>query len=169
MAQGHLRAYAVGCRKEKLLLMLGVCDVVLIIAVSRCKVGEYAVKHDVWQLCCLCGCGGGIACDISADVGLICNISNWGAYGICAMLAALCGEPEVLHDPATERRMIEACVAAGALDPFSGLHRPWVDGESEDIHADIIELLNTIVAHATTGSYFTRGYQDTWKHKIENL
>ena len=118
---------------------------------------------------CLCGCGGGIACDLGADVGLICNISNWGAYGICAMLAALCGEPEVLHDPATERRMIEACVAAGALDPFSGLHRPWVDGESEDIHADIIELLNTIVAHATTGSYFTRGYQDTWKHKIENL
>lgn len=47
---------------------------------------------------CLCGCGGGIATSVKSDVGLICNISNWGAYGICACLAALAaGTPTVAN------------------------------------------------------------------------
>ncbi len=118
---------------------------------------------------CICGCGGGIACDLSADVGLIVNISNWGAYGICACLAALSGEEEVLHDSQTEKFMIEQCVAAGALDPVSGMHRPYVDGDPEFAHMHIIDLLHCIVRHATTGSIFTRSYQDTWKNKIKGL
>lgn len=118
---------------------------------------------------CLCGCGGGIACDLSADVGLICNISNWGAYGICACLAALSGEEEVMHDSQTEKYMIEECVRAGALDPFSGMHRPYVDGEPLQTNMHIIDLLHGIIRHATVGSIFTRSYQDTWKNKIKNL
>ncbi len=116
---------------------------------------------------CLCECGGGIACDVSADIGLICNISNWGAYGICACLAAVTGEAEVMHDADTERRMIRECVNAGALDPVSGMLRPYVDGEPENINAYIVEMLQGIVRHATTGSVFTRSYQSTWKHKID--
>ena len=116
---------------------------------------------------CLCECGAGIACDVSADVGLICNISNWGAYGICACLAAVTGEYEVMHDPETERRMIRECVRAGALDPVSGMLRPYVDGEPENIHAYIVEMLQGIVRHATIGGIFTRSYQSTWKNKID--
>lgn len=116
---------------------------------------------------CLCDCGGGIACDVSADIGLICNISNWGAYGICACLAVVTGEAEVLHDPDTERRMIRECVNAGALDPVSGMLRPYVDGEPENINAYIVEMLQGIVRHGTTGSVFTRSYQATGKPKID--
>jgi hypothetical protein len=118
---------------------------------------------------CLCGCGGGIACHVSADVGLICNISNWGAYGICACLAALAGEEEVLHDGKLEKRMISACVDAGALDPVSGMLIPRVDGEPDTINAYIVEMLNGIVRHVTRGSIFTRSYQATGKKKIENI
>lgn len=118
---------------------------------------------------CLCGCGGGIACNVSADVGLICNISNWGAYGICACLAALAGEEEVLHDGKLEKRMIGACVDAGALDPVSGMLIPRVDGEPDRINAYIVEMLRGIVCHVTKGSIFTRSYQATGKTKIENL
>lgn len=116
---------------------------------------------------CLCGCGGGIACDLSADVGIICNISNWGAYGICACLAALAGEEEVLHDSGTEKYMIEECVRAGALDPVSGMHRPYVDGDPLETHMHVIDMLHSIVRHATTGSIFTRSYRATWKNKID--
>jgi hypothetical protein len=118
---------------------------------------------------CLCGCGGGIACNISADVGLICNISNWGAYGICACLAALAGEEEVLHDGKLEKRMINACVDAGALDPVSGMLIPRVDGESDTINACIVEMLHRVISHVIKGSIFTRSYQATGKKKIENL
>lgn len=112
---------------------------------------------------CLCECGGGIACDVSADVGVICNISNWGAYGIEACLAVLTGEPEVLHDADTERHMIRECVRAGAVDPVSGLLRPYVDGEPENINAYIVEMLHGIVRHGTGESIFTKSYRATWK------
>ncbi len=130
------------------------------------EMGMGYVKEEVKSLIpngakCLCGCGAGIACDVSADVGLICNISNWGAYGICACLAALANEEEVLHDGNMEKRMIRACVDAGALDPVSGMLIPRVDGEPEEINAYIIEMLRGIVRHATTGSIFTRSYKST--------
>jgi hypothetical protein len=112
---------------------------------------------------CLCPCEGGIACDVTADVGIICNISNWGAYGVEACLAALTGEMEVMHDQATERHLIRECVRAGAIDPVSGLLRPYVDGETEDINAYVVEMLRAIVRHATSESIFTKSYRDTWK------
>lgn len=118
---------------------------------------------------CLCPCGGGVACDVSADVGIICNISNWGAYGICACLAALCGDHEVLHDAKTEMRMISECVNAGALDPVSGMMRPYVDGEPDFIHAHLIDMLQGIVHHITDGSLFTKSYRETWLKKRAEL
>jgi hypothetical protein len=110
---------------------------------------------------CLCSCGGGVACDVSCDVGIICNISNWGAYGVCASLAALCGNAEILHDRSTELRMIDECVRAGALDPVSGMHRPYVDGEPDFINGHIIDMLQSIVRHITDGSIFTKSYRET--------
>ena len=119
--------------------------------------------------CCLCGCGGGIACDVSCDVGIICNISNWGAYGVCACLAALTGEGEVLHDRQTELRMIRECVNAGALDPVSGMLRPYVDGEPDYINAHVIDMLQSIVKHITVGSVYTKTYRETWLKKKAEL
>lgn len=118
---------------------------------------------------CLCGCGGGVACDVDCDVGIICNISNWGAYGICACLAALCDDAEVLHNRQTELRMIDECVKAGALDPVSGMYRPYVDGEPDYINGHIIDMLQGIVRHVTNGSIFTKSYRDTWLKKKAEL
>ena len=73
-----------------------------------------------------------------------------------------------MHDSQTEKYMIEECVRAGALDPFSGMHRPYVDGEPLQTNMHIIDLLHGIIRHATVGSIFTRSYQDTWKNKIKN-
>ncbi len=118
---------------------------------------------------CLCPCEGGIAADVSADVGIICNISNWGVYGICACLAALVGDHEVLHDAKTEIRMINECVRAGALDPVSGMMRPYVDGEPDFINAHVIDMLQGIICHITEGSLFTRSYRETWLKKRAEL
>lgn len=81
---------------------------------------------------------------------------------------ALAGEEEVLHDGKLEKRMIGACVDAGALDPMSGMLIPRVDGEPDYINSYIVEILGGIVRHVTQGSIFTRSYQMTGK-KVENL
>src|SRR5262245_35711241 len=46
---------------------------------------------------------------------VVAGTSNWGAYGIVAALSRLTGRM-LLHGPAEERRLIEACVDAGAVD-----------------------------------------------------
>jgi hypothetical protein len=81
-----------------------------------------------------------IACVVPADHLVVAGVSNWGAYGIVAQLGRLTGRP-LLHTPAEERRLIEACVAAGAADGITRLHEPTVDGLGTDTHASVVALL----------------------------
>lgn len=114
---------------------------------------------------CLCGCGGGIAASSEPDLGIICNISNWGAYGVVACLAALLGELDILHDSDTERLMLRESIRGGQIDPVSGMFRPYVDGESENINAYIIEMLRSIVTHKVRENIFTKEYRKVWIKK----
>jgi len=67
-------------------------------------------------------------------------VSNWGAYGIVAQLGRLTGQP-LLHTPAEERRLIDACVSAGAVDGITRRKEPTVDTLSADTHAALVALL----------------------------
>lgn len=94
---------------------------------------------------CQCGCGMGMATVTPTDVLVSAAISNWGAYGISAGLAAILKRPELLQDPNTQRRMLEACVMAGAVD---GLHASMIlsdDGVPEPSHQSLVQLLHAIV------------------------
>lgn len=71
---------------------------------------------------------------------VVAGVSNWGAYGIVAHLGRLGGHP-LLHTPAEERRMIEACVDAGAVDGITRRRTHTVDGLDADTHAALVALL----------------------------
>jgi hypothetical protein len=71
---------------------------------------------------------------------VVAGTSNWGAYGIVAGLERLTGRP-LLHTPGQERRLIEACVEAGAVDGILRSSKPTVDGLPLEIHAAVVELL----------------------------
>ena len=86
------------------------------------------------------GLGARLACTTRVDHLVVAGVSNWGAYGIVAQLARLTGRP-LLHGPDDERRMIEACVAAGACDGITRRRQPTVDGLPADVHAAIVALL----------------------------
>ncbi|MDP6706464.1 MAG: DUF4392 domain-containing protein [Alphaproteobacteria bacterium] len=73
-------------------------------------------------------------------------VSNWGASAIAAALAAELDRPELMHDQATEARMLEACIAAGGIDGFSCRPVPWTDGMGQDVQVAIATLLNALVA-----------------------
>jgi hypothetical protein len=95
---------------------------------------------------CQCPCGGGLATVTKTTTLVTAAVANWGAYGIVTCLAALCGQPELLHSAATELHMLDACVQAGAADGITGRLEATVDGLPASVHASIVELLHALLA-----------------------
>jgi hypothetical protein len=81
-----------------------------------------------------------IACVVPVDHLVVAGVSNWGSYGIVAALGRLTGL-DLLHTPEIERRLIEACVSAGACDGVTRRCEPTVDSLGADIHAGVVDLL----------------------------
>jgi hypothetical protein len=81
-----------------------------------------------------------IATVVSVDHLVVAGVSNWGAYGVVAALARLTGL-DLLHTPEIERRLIAACVAAGACDGVTRRREPTVDSLNADTHAAVVDLL----------------------------
>jgi hypothetical protein len=81
-----------------------------------------------------------IASVVSVDHLVVAGVSNWGAYGIVAQLGRLTGQ-RLLHTPAEERRLIDACVKAGAVDGLTRRSEPTVDALDADTHAALVGLL----------------------------
>ncbi|HEV8641092.1 MAG TPA: DUF4392 domain-containing protein [Methylomirabilota bacterium] len=81
-----------------------------------------------------------IASVVGVDHLVVAGTSNWGAYGIVAALERLARRP-LLHTPSLERRLIEACVDAGAVDGVLRRRTPTVDGLPLEAHTAVVELL----------------------------
>ena len=94
--------------------------------------------------------GHDIATTVETDVLFFAGVSNWGGYGIAAMLAFLSGNEGALHDDETERRMLEAVVAAGAAEGAEASLNPNVDGIQKRVHIDLINTLHEMVHNSLT-------------------
>jgi D-glutamate cyclase len=81
-----------------------------------------------------------IASVVPVDELVVAGVSNWGAYGIVAQIGRLTGR-RLLHAPDDERKMIDACVAAGAVDGLTRRAEPTVDALDADTHAAVVALL----------------------------
>lgn len=91
-----------------------------------------------------------IACVVSADHLVVAGTSNWGAYAVAAALGSLTGRA-LLHSAPIERRLIEACVEAGAVDGLTRRAEPTVDGLPLSIHEAIVELLALAATRSVAG------------------
>ena len=117
------------------------------------EIGSGSIEEDVRKITpyanvCRCPCGAGLACSVKTDIVFPANISNWGAYAITAMVAYLLKEKRILQDVYTERRMLEACIMAGAVDGVSGLGIMAVDSVNHEAGEAIITLLHSIIGNA---------------------
>jgi len=128
---------------EQGILTIGIGDVGNELGMGNIR--EVVVQHVPYAKKCLCPCGGGTACAIPSEVPVVAAVSNWGGYGIAALLAALTEKFEVLHDSVLERRAIRECVDAGAVDGETGRSEPSVDGLRDELHVAIIDLLHKVV------------------------
>ena len=131
---------------ERSILTIGVID-------QGNELGSGTIEEAVRRITpyadvCQCPCRGGLACVVKADIVFPAAISNWGAYGIAAMLAFLLKKPEILQDVFTERRMLEACIMAGAVDGI--IHSPimGVDSVGYETHGALITMLHSVIRNA---------------------
>lgn len=94
---------------------------------------------------CQCPCGAGIAVATPVDVLVAATVSNWGAYAVAALLGLSTGVLAAIHDPAMERRVLEATAAACFHDPITGLLMPGADGCGLEVHIGMVTLLKEAV------------------------
>ncbi|HEX4678334.1 MAG TPA: glutamate cyclase domain-containing protein [Gaiellaceae bacterium] len=96
---------------------------------------------------CLCPCGGGIIARVEVDHLVVAAISNWGGYGVAAMLAFLMASPAGgLLDEVDLDRMLRACVDNGAYD--GAYARPTLSDDGVPLEAQkaFMVLLRELVA-----------------------
>ena len=79
------------------------------------------------------------------DALVVGTCSNWGAYNVSASLAFLLKDNAILHSTATELRMLEACVAAGAGDGIYSTIELLVDGITVETNQAILTVLHEII------------------------
>ena len=101
---------------------------------------------------CRCPCKAGTACTVKTDIVFPASVSNWGAYAISAMMGYLLNNPALLQDDDTERRMLEACIMAGAVDGITVQPIMGVDGVGLKGQQGIVNLLHAIVENALRGT-----------------
>jgi hypothetical protein len=86
-----------------------------------------------------------IASTVPTDATVVAAISNWGCYGVEAMLARLLNTPELIHTPEMGVRAMEACAAAGAGDGVYTRIMVSEDGLPASAHVALVSLLKEIV------------------------
>jgi D-glutamate cyclase len=97
--------------------------------------------------------GNDLATVVATDVCVVAAVSNWGGYGIAAMLSLIARAPKALHGDDLERRMLDAICMAGAgegLALSTSLEVDLIDGR---VHADLVHTLGVMVRNAASPPY----------------
>jgi hypothetical protein len=114
------------------------------------EVGFGAIEAAVAEImpaggACVCGCGGGSAAAVGTDVLVAAAISNWGAYGIAAMICWLRRTPQHLIDERNLERMLTDVVAAGAFDGCFARPVLCDDGVPLEVNQGMVTMLRSIL------------------------
>ncbi len=85
-----------------------------------------------------------IECRTPADYRIYAGVSNWGAYGLCAVLSAATGRYVVPSVPEVAQ-ILRALVKAGAVDGVSCRRSETVDGLPRSAEEEIVRRLGALV------------------------
>jgi hypothetical protein len=89
--------------------------------------------------------GNKLATVTRTDIVIPAMMSNWGCYGIEAVLAFLLKRPDLMHTPAAEERIVRACLNAGGLEAMFCSTEFFVDGLDGESSMACVYLLGNIV------------------------
>lgn len=94
---------------------------------------------------CQCLCKGGFAPFTKTDALVVAGVSNWGCYGIAAMVSIINKNQKVFHNSFMEHEVLLSCARNSFIDGRSGFTEPTVDGITTDVHESIVNILCRIV------------------------
>lgn len=146
-------------------LTVGVGDRGNEIGFGAAKLHEAARKAHPFGEKCRCSCGEGSADATKVDVTVVAMVSNWGAYGIEAILSALLGNRDAMHDGTLESRMLHACSMEGGVDGRNQTPDYLVDSLPEIIHVGLVEMMRAILAGAKIEPGGSAGHEPFGKGK----
>jgi hypothetical protein len=129
--------------KLKNVLTVGIGDGGNELGMGRIK--DFVRENVPFGAKCQCPCGSGLAPEFEPDFLIAATVSNWGAYGVEACLAAIKDDLHILHSSEMEFDLIRACMEAGAVDGVSAAVEAEVDTLPTKIHAAIVDILHAIV------------------------
>lgn len=115
------------------------------------EIGFGRIVEDVRRLHASQVGGSHVATVVATDVLVFAAVSNWGAYGVAAMLAFLSNKPNALHNAHTDGRMLDAALMAGAVDGGFANLAYSVDTIEGRISADLVNMLGAMVRMAREG------------------
>jgi hypothetical protein len=97
---------------------------------------------------CRCPCKGGIAAAVSTDVFLAAAISDWGAYGLVAMMSFMLKRADLIADADYVEDLLRAAAAAGVVCGWYS--RPMLSDDGVPLPAQraLATLLETAVTQA---------------------
>ena len=87
---------------------------------------------------------GSIASSIEANHILVCAVSDWGAYGLAAMISFLTSNLDAMHTPSIQSQLLWTAVRCGALDG-TGRAEPAVDGIGEEYTTRLVAIKRDII------------------------
>jgi len=109
------------------------------------NIRETIIKYVPYGDKCQCPCRGGIASESKVDILITASISNWGGYGIEAVLSLLKNDLNILHTPLDEENMLRNAIRAGAVDGVTGEESLSVDGVPLKVHTSLIRILEGFI------------------------
>ncbi|MDR3051964.1 MAG: DUF4392 domain-containing protein [Oscillospiraceae bacterium] len=89
---------------------------------------------------------GGIAANTAADYLVTATVSDWGAYALCAALAYLCNDPDILHTRDMQREAMVTASRSGMVDQYGWLI-PAIDGIACEMHLAQVDMMRACVTH----------------------
>ena len=100
---------------------------------------------------CTCPCGGTIAAHSQTEVLVFAAISDWGALGIGACLAAINKNPRMIHSDDVLVSTLREATYIGLEDGMAGWVDPGSDGISWRIETGLLGMLRTLVENYVYG------------------
>ena len=112
---------------------------------------------------CYCPCGKGCAAVTKTDALIVAFISNWGAYGIEAVLSLLLDHYDIMHDGRLEERILRMAAHAGACASPDGFGQMGVDNLDERYNITIVDQLKYTVNDYLNMLEFRHRYYESFK------
>jgi hypothetical protein len=89
---------------------------------------------------------GGVPTVAATDVLFPCSISNWGCYAVATVLGYIADNPDLIHTPEMERRILMDCLDADGYEARYCSRRFILDGVEGESSLAIVQLLRNMLA-----------------------